>query len=67
MKRKLDENDVPQAIEIPVAKPSQSFADYNLDPRLLQAVAKETWATPTPVQQAVIPIAAEGRDILGWS
>ena len=65
MKRKLDENDVPQALAVSTTNSSPSFANYNLDPRLLQAVNKEAWATPTPVQQAVIPTAEEGKDILG--
>ena len=66
MKRKLDENDVPQAVEKSAPKEPWSFANFGLDTRLLQAVIEEAWATPTAVQQAVIPVALEGRDVLGW-
>ena len=65
MKRKLDEHDVPQVVDTDAPKSSRSFTDFGLDTRLLQAVTKEAWVTPTPVQQAVIPIALEGKDVLG--
>lgn len=72
MKRKLNENDVPE--EIPAAATTAStttpsapvaFTDLGLDPRLLQAITKENFAEPTPVQAKAIPLALEGRDVLG--
>jgi len=70
MKRKLNENDVPEEVpveEAPVAAIAipTAFTDLGLDPRLLQAVTKEKFAEPTPVQAKAIPLALEGRDVLG--
>ena len=46
---------------------SSSFSKFGLDPRLLQALAQEGFSTPTLVQAEVIPLALEGKDILGRS
>lgn len=69
MKRKLNQHDVPEEIsadskKIDVPAPA-SFEELGLDPRLLQAIAKEKYAAPTPIQAKAIPLALEGRDILG--
>ena len=65
MKRKLDSNDIPSAETPTDKKPTGgTFEDLKLDPRLLQAVRKEKYLKPTPVQVAAIPLALEGRDIL---
>lgn len=64
-KRKLDEHDVPQ--EASAADPQSSitsFENLGLEARLLQAIAKEKYSAPTPVQVKAIPLALEGRDIL---
>ena len=63
MKRKLDDNDVPQPTQASPS-PSSNFQDLGLDARLLQAIAKEGFSTPTPVQTETIPAALEGRDIV---
>jgi hypothetical protein len=42
-----------------------SFSSYGLDARILQALAKQNFAAPTPVQAKAIPLALEGKDILG--
>jgi ATP-dependent RNA helicase DDX56/DBP9 len=66
MKRKLDSNDVPSAErQIDKMATIGTFEDLKLDPRLLQAVLEEKYLKPTPVQAAVIPLALEGRDVLG--
>jgi hypothetical protein len=73
MKRKLNEHDVPEAVatveeaKVPETKKSSTFEDLGLDARLLQAIAKEKYATPTPIQAKAIPLALEGRDILGMT
>ena len=70
MKRKLDDNDVPTPV---VVLPStttvgaQNFESLGLDVRLLQAISHEKFTAPTPVQSQVIPLALEGKDILGTS
>ena len=65
MKRKLDVNDVPApaaGVEgIPV---ENTFGNLGLDSRLLQAITKQNFQTPTLVQSKAIPLALEGRDVL---
>lgn len=74
MKRKLDENDVPATGGVRTSDSASAaktndvphtFNDLGLDPRLLQAIAKENFASPTPVQAKGIPLALEGKDVLG--
>lgn len=78
MKRKLDKNDEPsEAPSEPDSKqnkPSRaeqqqaeaepSFAELGLDPRLVQAVAKQSFEKPTLVQRKAIPLALQGQDVL---
>ncbi len=42
-----------------------SFSDLGLSPEVLKAVADAGYTTPTPIQEKAIPIALQGRDILG--
>nr|POF06967.1 atp-dependent rna helicase dbp9 [Quercus suber] len=69
MKRKLNEKDVPEvASQEKKAKsdhaPPLTFASFGLDVRLLQAVKREQFATPTPVQRKAIPCALDGQHVL---
>jgi ATP-dependent RNA helicase DDX56/DBP9 len=54
----------------PPAKPEKqpeaepSFAELGLDPRLVQAVAKQSFEKPTLVQRKAIPLALQGQDVL---
>jgi ATP-dependent RNA helicase DDX56/DBP9 len=65
MKRKLDANDVPvPSGEINSQEEEVTFTNLGLDPRLLQAIAKQTFPAPTPVQAKAIPLALDGRDVL---
>nr|POF22101.1 atp-dependent rna helicase dbp9 [Quercus suber] len=69
MKRKLNEKDVPEAV-IQEKKtkfdngPPPTFASFGLDARLLQAVKREKFAIPTPVQRRAIPCAIDGQHVL---
>lgn len=72
MKRKLNEQDVPEAtVETTSTKIAEkketatTFGELGLDARLLQAITKEKFAAPTPVQARAIPLALSGKDILG--
>ncbi|RAR10695.1 atp-dependent rna helicase dbp9 [Stemphylium lycopersici] len=47
--------------------PLASFAELELEPRLLRAIRDLKWASPTAVQSQGIPLALEGRDILARS
>ncbi|KAL2015940.1 hypothetical protein VTK56DRAFT_4530 [Thermocarpiscus australiensis] len=75
MKRKLDKNDEPSTAaphhDSKSDQPQQqqteaepSFADLGLDPRLVQAVAKQNFEKPTLVQRKAIPLALQGQDVL---
>lgn len=74
MKRKLDNNDVPSPVDQPdmaatntstAAKPAATFAEFGLDPRLLQACSKQNFQKPTLVQSKAIPLILEhGADVL---
>jgi len=67
MKRKLNQDDVPEGVEEPGKKKSSTqltFASLDLDPRLLQAIKREKFTAPTPVQAKGIPLALSGKDVL---
>ena len=42
-----------------------AFSDLNLNPKILQAIEKAGYTSPTPIQAGAIPAALEGRDVLG--
>lgn len=66
MKRKLDEDGVPKAVNTKhTSKEPSTFNSLGLDSRLLQAVAQQNFSAPTLVQSKAIPLALEGKDILG--
>ena len=68
MKRKLDAEhvSVPLSNSTSDAKHGKSaFSTFGLDPRLQQAIVKEQFSTSTPIQSKAIPLALEGKDILG--
>lgn len=48
-----------------VPKPVASFAHFNFDDKLLKAIIKAEYTTPTPIQAQAIPAALMGRDVLG--
>lgn len=69
MKRKLDANDIPSTASVEGTEQDDAttadFENLNLDPRLRQALIKEKFNKPTLVQAKAIPLALEGKDILG--
>ena len=69
MKRKLNADVVPEVAtngdgEVS-SQPRAAFSALGLDSRLLQAVNREKFSTPTPVQAKAIPLALGGKDVLG--
>jgi ATP-dependent RNA helicase DDX56/DBP9 len=44
-----------------------SFAELQLEPRLLRGIRDQRWNSPTAVQSKAIPLALQGRDILARS
>ncbi|KAF2492892.1 ATP-dependent RNA helicase-like protein dbp9 [Lophium mytilinum] len=68
MKRKLNEEDVPEEVRsAPAMKSGSKFETLHLDPRLMRGIQAQSWAEPTKVQLEAIPLALEGKDILARS
>lgn len=66
MKRKHgEEGETVAAADESIVDLEASFSNLGLDPRLLQGIAKLNFAHPTLVQAKAIPLALEGKDILG--
>ena len=42
-----------------------NFTDLDLDPKILKAIEDVGYESPTPIQAEVIPLALQGRDVLG--
>jgi len=42
-----------------------NFTQFNLDSRLMQGIKKAGYETATPIQEAAIPAALRGRDLIG--
>ncbi len=42
-----------------------NFTQFKLDPRLMQGIKQAGYETATPIQEAAIPAALRGRDIIG--
>ena len=43
----------------------ENFLSLNLEPTLIESLAKINFKTPTPIQVKAIPLALSGKDILG--
>lgn len=41
-----------------------SFADFNLDPQILESLQRIGYESPTPVQKDAIPLILEGKDLI---
>ncbi|KAF2204023.1 DEAD-domain-containing protein [Delitschia confertaspora ATCC 74209] len=63
MKRKLNQNDIPEV----VSAPETTFSNLGLDGRILRSIRDQKWTSPTGVQAKAIPFALEGKDILARS
>src|SRR3981081_4645167 len=44
---------------------AEPFAQLNIHPGLVQALAKRDIVTPTPIQADVIPLLLDGKDVIG--
>ncbi len=44
-----------------------TFKDFNFDPRLLEGIESMGFLKPTPVQELVIPLITDGKDIIASS
>ena len=43
----------------------KTFSEFGLDPKVLRAVAEMGFEEATPIQEKTIPLAMEGRDLIG--
>ncbi|KAH7113218.1 P-loop containing nucleoside triphosphate hydrolase protein [Dendryphion nanum] len=64
MKRKLNDNMAPEPA---TTTQTETFASFDLEPRLLRGIRDQKWSTPTPVQIQAIPHALAGKDIIARS
>ena len=48
-----------------VPRPVKSFAHFGFDDRLMNAIKKENFAEPTPIQKQAVPVALSGRGVIG--
>jgi ATP-dependent RNA helicase DeaD len=46
-------------------EPTKLFGDWGLPPQLAASLVRMNYTTPTPIQSQAIPLAMQGRDILG--
>ncbi|MGE4560483.1 MAG: DEAD/DEAH box helicase [Desulfobulbus sp.] len=44
---------------------TETFAQFGLQPQLLEAVTELGYTDPTPIQEAAIPLLLDGRDLIG--
>src|ERR1051326_7501860 len=49
----------------PVATSDKSFSELGLSKTIVDAITRVGFEHPTPIQAAVIPLALEGRDVIG--
>jgi ATP-dependent RNA helicase DeaD len=56
--------DGPAAGDTPAAASTDGFGSFDLDPRLLEAIAGLGYEEPTPIQREAIPHLLAGRDLL---
>lgn len=67
-KRKLNQDNAPvvnTSENVLQSQTHSAFSSLGIDPRLLQAVVQQRFSTPTLVQAKAIPLALEGKDVLG--
>lgn len=43
------------------------FTDFNLFPKLMENILAKNYITPTPIQDQVIPLLLEGKDLVGMA
>jgi ATP-dependent RNA helicase RhlE len=56
---------VPKLFEMTTTQQNPSFNGLGLAPKLLDILTQKNFTTPTPIQQQAIPIAVQGKDVMG--
>ena len=50
---------------VPKIQPDMTFNQLKLSEKVLAAIEAAGYTTPTPIQAQAIPVALEGRDVVG--
>lgn len=58
-------NKNPVSVDEMVYTPKHTFGDFKLHPRIVQTIAEQGIDTPSPIQDQVIPLILDGKDIIG--
>lgn len=58
-------NDDSGSVKAPQHIIKNQFDDFKLDPRLKNNIKDKGYITPTPIQDQAIPVALEGKDVIG--
>lgn len=59
----INKNPITKKEEVYIAK--HKFTEFGLDKKLAYAVTSSGMTTPTPIQDQIIPIILEGKDVIG--
>jgi len=51
----------------PIFTPANNFTDFKLDPRVKKSIVSHGYTNPTPIQDQVIPLILEGKDVVGMA
>lgn len=62
---KQNKEDLLNLSQHPVDTTTQSFENLGIDEGILKSIKRVGFVNPTPIQASVIPLALEGRDIIG--
>ena len=60
-----DPNDHELKSELETEAPLFAFSELNLHPKVLDAIKKAGYQTPSPIQQQTVPAIISGRDLIG--
>lgn len=52
-------------VENEVYAPIHKFSDFNVDSRLKNNISRKGYQEPTPIQDKIIPLILEGKDVVG--
>lgn len=58
-------NKAPEVTEEAAYVPTHTFADFNIHEQLGRNLAKKDFVYPSPIQDQAIPVALDGKDIIG--
>src|SRR3989344_9398801 len=60
-----DEGYDPSSMDQPAHSPTGTFSGLGIAPMFLDILERMKFTTPTPIQHKAIPIAVDGKDVIG--